>query len=82
MRAIPPDQRPTSGPVPEGIWQHLAKALEAYFARRRKGEVSATILRRSSYEVARCRRLMHRSGPPGDACFRGSAAARGGVNRA
>ena len=82
MSAIPLDQRPTSGPAPEGIWQHLAKALEAYFARRRKGAVSATLLRRSSYELARCRRLMHRSGPPGDAGFRGSTAAGGGVDHA
>jgi hypothetical protein len=77
MSAIPPDQRPTSGAPPEGFWQHLAKALEAYFARRRKGAVSATLLRRSSYELARCRQLMHRSNPPGDAGFRGSTAERG-----
>jgi hypothetical protein len=82
MSAIPPDQRLTSGPAPEGIWQHLATALEAYFARRRKGAVSATLLRRSSYELARCRRLMHRSSPPGDAGFRDSTAAAGGVHHA
>jgi hypothetical protein len=78
MSAIPPDQRPASCPVPEGIWQHLAKALEAYFARRRKGAVSATLLRRSSYELARCRQLMHSSNPPGAAGFRGST---GGASR-
>jgi hypothetical protein len=82
MSAIPPDQRPTSGAAPEGFWQHLARALEAYFAGRRNGAVSATLLRRSSYELARCRRLMHRSGPPGDAGFRGSTAAGGGVDHA
>jgi hypothetical protein len=82
MSAIPPDQRPTSGPAQEGIWQQLATAFEAYFARRRKGAVSATLLRRSSYELAQCRRLMHRSGPPGDAGFRGSTAAGGGVDHA
>jgi hypothetical protein len=82
MSAIPTDQRPTSGPATEGIWQHLATALEAYFARRRKGAVSATLLRRSSYELARCRLLMHRSGPPADAGFRGSTAVGGGVDHA
>jgi hypothetical protein len=77
MSVIPPDQRPTSGAPPEGFWQHLAKAIEAYFARRRNGAVSATLLRRSSYELARCRRLMHGSGPPGDVGFRASTAERG-----
>jgi hypothetical protein len=74
MRAIPPDRPPadTSGPAgPEGFWQYLAKVLEAYFVGRMQGAVSARLLRRSSYELARCRRLMHRSGALGESGFHG-----------
>jgi hypothetical protein len=78
MRAIPPDQPPAdpSGSARlEGFWRYLAKALEAYFARRMHGAVSAMLLRRSSYELARCRLLMHRPGTPGETGFHGSTTA-------
>jgi hypothetical protein len=43
---------------PQGIWQRLVRALDAYFVDRTKREVPGIILRRSRHEVARCRMLM------------------------
>jgi len=46
---------------PKGFWRRLAQTLDAYFAERSKRAVPAITLRRSQHELARCRRLMHRS---------------------
>jgi hypothetical protein len=73
MRAIPADQLPSTatGVVRTvSFWERLAKALDAYFAARSKLRVSPMALRRSSRELARCRRLMHSAGAvPADTGF-------------
>lgn len=57
MSAIPVDE--PSGTVERpGFWQKLARALDAFFAVRTKRAVPEVALRRSTHEVARCRRLM------------------------
>lgn len=41
-----------------GFWQKLAQALDAFFAVRTKRAVPEAALRRSTHEVARCRRMI------------------------
>jgi len=54
MSVIPADE-------PSGFWRKLAQALDARFADRSLRAVPAAALRRSKREVARCRRLMHKT---------------------
>ena len=64
MSVIPVDQPPgaVSGAAkPGGFWQRLAQALDAYLVDRTKRAVSETTLRRSKHDIARFRRLMHKS---------------------
>ena len=64
MSVIPVDQPPgaVSGAAkPRGFWQRLAQALDAYLVDRTKRAVSETTLRRSKHDIARFRRLMHKS---------------------
>lgn len=42
-----------------GFWRRLAKMLDAYLIDRTKRAVPEVALRRSRFELARCRRLMH-----------------------
>jgi hypothetical protein len=62
MSVIPIDELARSAgraTKPEGFWQRLAQALDAYLVDRSRRAVPATVLRRSKYDIARCRRLMH-----------------------
>ena len=64
MSDIPADQPladMNGAAQPKGFWRRLAQTLDAYFAERSKRAVPAITLRRSQHELARCRRLMHRS---------------------
>ena len=67
MSVVSADQLPTASTVaqPLRFWQRLAQALDEHFAERSKRAVPAIILRRSRRELARCRRLVHRSGDTG-----------------
>jgi hypothetical protein len=67
MSAVSADQLPTASTVaqPLRLWQRLAQTLDEHFAERSKRAVPAIILRRSRRELARCRRLVHRSGDTG-----------------
>ena len=67
MSVVSADQLPTASTVaqPLQFWQRLAQALDEHFAERSKRAVPAIILRRSRRELARCRRLVHRSGDTG-----------------
>jgi len=67
MSVVSADQLPTANTVaqPLRFWQRLAQALDEHFAERSKRAVPAIILRRSRRELARCRRLVHRSGETG-----------------
>ena len=44
-----------------GFWRRLAEALDRHFADRSARVMPATALRRSKYDIDRCRRLMHRN---------------------
>jgi hypothetical protein len=60
MRVIPADEPGGAGdaaPKPEGFRQGLSRAIDAYLADRTKKPIPAITLRRSRYEIARCRRL-------------------------
>jgi len=57
MSAVPVDEPPGTLKRPD-FWQKLARALDAFFAVRTKRAVPEAALRRSTHEVARCRRLM------------------------
>ena len=46
---------------PASFWQRLACALDAYLVDRTKRAVPEITLRRSKHDIARCRRLMHKS---------------------
>jgi hypothetical protein len=63
MRVIPVDQpRGFAGAVrPRGFWHSLAQGLDAYFADRTTRTVPEIMLRRSMYDIARCRRLVHKN---------------------
>jgi hypothetical protein len=64
MSVIPVDQPPRAANGVEksgSFWQRLAQSLEAYFANQTKRAVSETTLRRSKHDIARFRRLMHKS---------------------
>jgi hypothetical protein len=64
MSVIPVDQPPgaaNGAEKPGSFWQRLAQSLEAYFANQTKRAVSETTLRRSKHDIARFRRLMHKS---------------------
>ena len=64
MSVIPNDKPPgaaTGATKREGFWPRLAQALDAYLVDRSRRAVPATMLRRSKHDIARCRRLMHRS---------------------
>jgi hypothetical protein len=68
MSVVPADEPPSASTVaaqPLGFWQRLAQALDEHFAERSKRAVPAITLRRSRRELARCRRLVHRSGESG-----------------
>jgi hypothetical protein len=61
MRAIPADAPRTAAQgaaKPDGFWQRLAQALDAYFVDRTKWAVPDATFRRSRHEIDRCRRLM------------------------
>ncbi len=47
----------------KGLWPKLARALEAFFINRTKHAVPEIELRRSRYEIKRCRRLMLAAAP-------------------
>jgi hypothetical protein len=68
MSIISADQPPSASTVaaqPLRFWQRFAQTLDEHFAERSKGAVPAMILRRSLRELARCRRLVRRSGETG-----------------
>ncbi len=47
----------------QSLWPKLARALEAFFINRTKHAVPEIELRRSRYEIKRCRRLMLAAAP-------------------
>ncbi len=64
MRAITVDGLPGVTRVAanrSGLWRRLAQALDRHFADRSKRAVPAVTLRRSRYDIERCRRLMHKN---------------------
>jgi len=63
VSVIPVDEPPgaTGAAKPGGFWQRLAQALDGYFVDRTKRTVPEITLRRSKHDIARCRRLMHKS---------------------
>jgi hypothetical protein len=71
MSALSPDEPPSAanrevtprGFRPKGLWPKLAQALEAFFIARTKHAVPEIELRRSRYEIKRCRRLMLAAAP-------------------
>ena len=71
MSALSPDEPPGAanrevkpqGFRPKGFWPKLARALEAFFINRTKHAVPEIELRRSRYEIKRCRRLMLAAAP-------------------
>lgn len=66
MSDIPVEEPPgtiDSEAKPRGFWQRLARALDEHFVARTKRVVPEVTLRRSRYDVNRCRRLMHKSSP-------------------
>ncbi len=76
MSAVSPDEPPgaadravtargfrQAGFRQAGFWQGLAQALEAAFINRAKHAVPEIELRRSRYEIKRCRRLMLAAAP-------------------
>jgi len=48
---------------PKGFWRRFVQALDARFADRTRRSVPENTLRRSSDEIARCRRLMRQRLP-------------------
>jgi len=64
MSVLPIDEPPgaaASAATHHGLWQRLAQALDAYLVNRSRRAVPATVLRRSKHDIARCRRLMHKT---------------------
>ena len=63
MSVILVDAPPDTGgkPISGSFWQRLALALDEYFAQRTKRTVPEATLRRSRQDLARCRRLMHKT---------------------
>ena len=63
MSVIPADEPPGAALTAKrgSVWQRLAQSLDAYFVDRSKRAVPGITLRRSKYDIERCRRLMHRS---------------------
>jgi hypothetical protein len=49
-----------AGVAKRGVWQRLARAVDAYCAERSKRMVPGTALRRSKREMNRCRRLVRK----------------------
>jgi hypothetical protein len=47
----------------EGFWQRLARSVDRHFADRSRRAVSPTAVRRSKYDIRRCRRLLDKSAP-------------------
>ena len=52
--------RVTASAAKRGVWQRLARAVDAYCARRSKQMVPGAALRRSRREVNRCRGLVRK----------------------
>ena len=46
---------------PQTFWQRIAQSLDQLVVNRSRHAVPAIALRRSKYEFARCRRLLHGS---------------------
>jgi hypothetical protein len=66
MSAVSPDEPPSAAnaaTTPQGFWHRLAQALEAAVVSRTKHAVPEIELRRSRYEIKRCRRLMLAAAP-------------------
>ena len=76
MSALSPDEPPSAanrevtpqdfrqqGFRQNGFWPKLAQALDAFFINRTKHAVPEIELRRSRYEIKRCRRLMLAAAP-------------------
>ncbi len=71
MSAISSDEPPSAadrtavlqGFQQRGFWHNLAQALEAAFVNRTRHAVPEIELRRSRYEIKRCRRLMLAAAP-------------------
>jgi hypothetical protein len=64
MSVLPAIERPSAvngAAKPEGFWQRIAQALDAYFVDRSRRAVPAAALRRSKHDIDRCRRLMPKS---------------------
>ena len=64
MRAIIVDGLPGVARVAANrsdLWHRLAQALDRHFADRSKRAVPTVTLRRSRYDIERCRRLMHKN---------------------
>jgi len=64
MSVIPVDEPPGAAnraAKPRGFWQRLAQALDEFFVDRTKRAVPEITLRRSKHDIARFRRLMHKS---------------------
>ena len=49
-------------PTRHSFWQRLARIVDRHFADRSRRAVSPLTLRRSKYDVDRCRRLLGKSG--------------------
>ncbi len=64
MSVVPVDEPPGAARRAaklSGFWQRLAQAIDEYFVDRTRRAVPEITLRRSKHEVARCRRLIHKS---------------------
>jgi hypothetical protein len=65
MSVVPIDERPgaaAGAATRQGLWQRLARMVDQHFADRSRRAVSPLTLRRSRYDVDRCRRLLGKNG--------------------
>jgi hypothetical protein len=74
MGVIPIDTaRRAANKKPLTFWQRIAQLVDRHIVDRSSREVPSIALRRSKYDLNRCRRMLHESAPSAVARFDGAS---------